>query len=174
MKTPRPPMKIIVSGPVGAGKTTFIQNLSDIPVVNTDEAATENIGKSTTTVALDYGVLHLADEVIHIYGTPGQERFEFMWEILCDGALGLLLLVSGRRPGDFRKARVILEYITSRIPAPFIIGVTHQDCSDAWDPGEVADYFQLPPEQCVGVVTVERTSAAAALATLIEFIRTSS
>ena len=82
-----------------------------------------------TTVAFDFGMLIEDDNVLHLYGTPGQDRFDFMWEVLCEGALGLILLVSGDKPGDYPHARRILEFVTSRIPIPFVIGVTRQDMS---------------------------------------------
>jgi len=121
------PLKLVVSGPVGAGKTTFISSLSEIPVVETDELASEDIGKEKTTVALDFGLLTLDGVPIHLFGTPGQERFDFVWDILVEGALGLVLLVAGDSPKDFPKARHILEYLTSRHPVPFVLGVTRQD-----------------------------------------------
>jgi signal recognition particle receptor subunit beta len=95
------PLKLVVSGPVGAGKTTFIGSLSEIPVVETDELASEDIGKERTTVALDFGLLTLDGVPIHLFGTPGQERFDFVWDILVEGALGLVLLVAGDSPKDF-------------------------------------------------------------------------
>ena len=88
--------KIIFSGPVGAGKTTAIQTLSDIDVVATEARATDDVKiiKENTTVAMDYGRINLDPQTtVHLYGTPGQERFNFMWEILAQGALGLVLLI---------------------------------------------------------------------------------
>ena len=92
--------KIIFAGPVGAGKTTAIRTLSDIPIVHTDEDATDmtTSRKSGTTVAMDYGLMKLADnERVHLYGTPGQERFDFMWDILTQGGIGLVLLLDNTR-----------------------------------------------------------------------------
>jgi len=88
--------KIIFSGPVGAGKTTAIKSLSDIEVVATEARATDKVKeiKENTTVAMDYGRINLdVETTVHLYGTPGQERFDFMWEILAQGALGLVLLI---------------------------------------------------------------------------------
>lgn len=92
--------KILFAGPVGVGKTTAIGALSDIPVVNTDTSASDmtRLRKSATTVAMDYGVMRLSDsERLHLYGTPGQERFDFMWDILAKGSLGLVLLIDNSR-----------------------------------------------------------------------------
>lgn len=89
--------KIVFTGPVGAGKTTAIGAISDIPVVGTEAAATDAVRalKAKTTVAMDYGVLNVSDsQKVHLYGTPGQERFSFMWDILTEGSMGLVLLVN--------------------------------------------------------------------------------
>src|SRR5690606_3823761 len=77
--------KILFTGPVGAGKTTAITSLSDTPPVLTESLASDGTmrRKPTTTVALDYGVMRLSvKDQLHLYGTPGQERFDFMWDIL--------------------------------------------------------------------------------------------
>lgn len=100
--------KIIFTGPVGAGKTTAITSISDIPPISTEESAsnmTRGI-KLNTTVAFDYGKVNLeGGDCIHLYGTPGQQRFDFMWEILTTGGLGLLLLLDNTRPDPFRDLR---------------------------------------------------------------------
>lgn len=160
-------LKVVVAGPVGAGKTAFIRSLSEGEVLETDEWASEQIGKAKTTVALDFGVLRVGEWQIHLFGTPGQERFDFMWEVLCEGALGLVLLVSGARPGDFFQARKILEFVTSRIPVPFILGITHQDLPKVWEPEDVAEYFELPAEQAVGLDATQPASSALALEHLL-------
>ena len=110
---------ILFTGPMGAGKTTAIQSLSDVPVVHTEADNTERhiADKPTTTVALDYGEITLgADEKVRLYGTPGQRRFDFMWAILRERARGMVLLINNDatdpidlvavllvplRPGDF-------------------------------------------------------------------------
>ena len=120
--------KIIFTGPVGAGKTTAIGSLSDIPVVGTDESASDMTinRKQTTTVAMDYGLMKLeGGERIHLYGTPGQERFNFMWNILTQGGIGLILLLDNTRADPFQDMRFFLtafdEFISRTTLA---IGVT--------------------------------------------------
>jgi|SRR5690554_4742198 len=96
--------KIIFTGPVGAGKTTAIAAISDKPPISTNEAASDMtaLRKSQTTVAMDYGIKYLDNnDVLHLYGTPGQERFNFMWDILTEGGLGLILLIDNRGENPF-------------------------------------------------------------------------
>ena len=93
--------KLIIAGPVGAGKTAAIRSLSDKGVVTTEEVASDDVSKmkKTTTVAMDYGVMKLdSGEQVRLYGTPGQRRFDFMWEILSENALGLVLLLNAKEP----------------------------------------------------------------------------
>jgi signal recognition particle receptor subunit beta len=124
--------KIIITGPVGAGKTTAINALTNEKALKTDVRVsdmTTSQRKETTTVALDYGVIKLNDEdVAHVYGTPGQERFDFMWDIISEGANGLVLLLDNCRNYPFRD----LIYFTNQFReliknVPFIIGVTRSD-----------------------------------------------
>lgn len=126
--------KIIFTGPVGAGKTTAITAISDTPIVSTDERATDMTAqfKSHTTVAMDYGVMKLREgERVHLYGTPGQERFDFMWDILTEGGLGLVLLVDNSRIEPFRDLHFFLRAFGPFIDrTAVVIGVTHMDEKD--------------------------------------------
>lgn len=131
--------KIIFTGPVGAGKTTAIASISDIDAVRTDESASDMTvnRKKQTTVALDYGLLRLqgkgatdADRElrVHLYGTPGQERFEFMWDILTQGGTGLILLLDNTRPTPFVDLRFYLEAFRAFIKrSAVVVGVTQMD-----------------------------------------------
>ncbi len=123
--------KIIFTGPVGAGKTTAINSISDIPPVRTDESATDHTRKvkPKTTVALDYGLMYLNEtERVHLYGTPGQERFDFMWDILTKKGLGLVLLLNNARPNPFKDLRFFLEAFKDFInDTMVVVGVTQMD-----------------------------------------------
>lgn len=103
--------KILFTGVAGAGKTTAIGAVSEIPPVNTDVINNDaNLGKATTTVGLDYGELTLdGGDKLRLYGTPGQSRFDFMWQVLARGALGLIILIDNRRPDPFEDLDTYLE-----------------------------------------------------------------
>lgn len=128
-------LRVVVTGGVGAGKTTFIQTISEIDVVDTDKRATDELAqlKEKTTVALDFGKLTIASkQSLHLYGTPGQNRFDFMWDILIQKAHAYILLIDAHRPNQFRQARKLLNYINQNASIPAMIGITHTDCADAW------------------------------------------
>jgi len=123
--------KIVFAGPVGAGKTTAITSISDIEPMTTDEAASDMAKnrKDSTTVAMDYGAINLANgDKIHLFGTPGQERFNFMWDILQKGGIGLLLLLDNSRHDPFHDMRFFLESFKGFIDeTQVVIGVTQMD-----------------------------------------------
>lgn len=124
--------KLIFTGPSGAGKSTAIASLSDVPVVTTEEKSTDPIPgvyKKTITVALDYGMIRLRnDDKIHLYGTPGQERFNFMWDILTEGGLGLVLLIDNARTAPLEDMQFFLKAFSDFInKTKVVIGVTRMD-----------------------------------------------
>lgn len=123
--------KIIFTGPVGAGKTTAIAAISDIAPITTDESASDmtNRRKNSTTVAMDYGLIRMSPtEKVHLYGTPGQERFDFMWEILTKGGMGLVLLLDNTRPTPFNDLRFYVNAFRGFIESTrLVVGVTQMD-----------------------------------------------
>lgn len=136
-------LRIVVTGPVGAGKSTFIRTISEIEVVDTDCKATDEVAelKKTTTVSMDFGRLRIGEDEeemwLHLYGTPGQSRFNFMWDILIKRAHGYVLLVPAHLPGQFRDAQAIQSFMKARTSAPCVIGITHVDQPNAWDPEDI-------------------------------------
>ncbi len=92
--------KILFSGTTGAGKTTAIGQVSEIPPMSTDVRNNDSgLSKEMTTVGMDYGEVTLeGGDKLRLYGTPGQKRFDFMWKILSKGALGLIILIDNRQP----------------------------------------------------------------------------
>jgi hypothetical protein len=123
--------KIIFGGPVGAGKTTAIAAISDIPVVNTEARPTDDTAKlkSTTTVAMDYGILNLdGGAKVHLYGTPGQERFNFMWDILSVGGMGFVLLLDNTRKDPLADLVFYLDSFKGLIgKSAVVIGVNRME-----------------------------------------------
>ena len=134
-------MRLVVTGAVGSGKTTFIRTISEIEVVDTDRIATDDLAlwKETTTVALDFGTLQFAPGMnLHLYGTPGQARFDFMWDILIRKAHAYIVLVAAHRPNQFQFTRDLIDFMDGHGKIPMIIGITHTDCDDALTVEEVA------------------------------------
>lgn len=129
-------VKMVVTGPFNAGKTEFIQSVSEINVVSTERkisSESERV-KDTTTVAMDFGRITVdQDLVLYLFGTPGQKRFDFMWEILSEGMLGFIVTVDSTRPETFREARSILETFRAYAPTPYVVAANKQDLPDAWE-----------------------------------------
>ncbi|MGI1671920.1 MAG: ATP/GTP-binding protein [Neptuniibacter sp.] len=127
--------KVLFTGSVCSGKTTAIKSLSDIETVDTDTSVSDSAirRKRKTTIAMDYGILDLNDESrLHLYGTPGQERFKFMWELmmsdLVHDAEGLVLLVDNTRSDPFKDIQFYIEEFRDFIVRRrLIIAVTHSD-----------------------------------------------
>jgi uncharacterized protein len=168
-------LKIAITGNVGAGKTSFIRSISEIEVVSTERRATDETGslKENTTVAMDFGRLTLNEnQIVQLYGTPGQFRFDFMWEIVIDKADAYILLVDGHRPEDLRNCRRIFNFMKQRVDIPMIIGMTHMDCEGAWQPENIAIALgTIDPDTRPPMVTVnasDPTSVAQCLVTLLE------
>lgn len=103
--------KILITGTMGAGKTTAIAAVSEIEPISTDVSNSDkSVDKEKTTVAFDYGQVTIGeDERLRIYGTPGQERFSFMWKVLSKGALGVIILVDATRADPFSDLRIYLK-----------------------------------------------------------------
>ena len=168
-------MRLVVTGPVGAGKSTFIRSVSEIEVVDTDRQATDETAdlKPKTTVALDFGRLQFGPEMaLHLYGTPGQSRFDFMWDILIKQAHAYVLLVAAHRPAEFRYARRIASFMNQRQKLPMVVGLTHTDCPNAWQSENIAIALgYIDPKTRPPFITVnanEQSSVAQAIVTLIQ------
>ncbi len=129
-------VKMVVTGHFSAGKTEFIQTVSEIDVVSTEKKITSEAEriKESTTVAMDFGRITVDDSlVLYLFGTPGQKRFDFMWEILSEGMLGFVVMIDSSRPETFREARSILETFRAYAPTPYVVAANKQDQEDSWE-----------------------------------------
>lgn len=124
---------ILFMGPVGAGKTRAIRTISDIEVVNTDEEATDEtrLLKQNTTVSMDVGTLQLiGSDKLRLLGSPGQDRFDFMWDILIEQAKGIVLVLDHSSTNPVADLDHFMMAIETRLQSrslPIVIGVTHVD-----------------------------------------------
>lgn len=141
-------VKMVVTGPFAAGKTQFIRTISEIDVVSTEAKISrpEERVKDETTVAMDFGRITVDDDlVLYLFGTPGQRRFEFMWEILSEGMLGFVVVVDSTRPETFREARLILDTFRTYAPTPYVVAANKQDVEDAWSPEDLRIALRIDP-----------------------------
>jgi uncharacterized protein len=171
-------VKILVVGAFGVGKTTLIGSVSEIAPLHTEETMTTASvgvddlagmeGKTTTTVAMDFGRITLSPHlVLYLFGTPGQRRFWDLWEGLAEGAVGALVLVDTRR---LERGFEVLDQLETHTPAlPFAVAVNHFPDSRHHDAEELSEALDLPPGTPVADCDArERSSAAKALITLVQ------
>lgn len=164
-------VKMVVTGPFAAGKTAFIRAISEIDVVSTERRITDEtrIVKNQTTVAMDFGRITVGDDlVLYLFGTPGQKRFDFMWEILSEGMLGFVVIVDSTRPETFREARQILNTFRQYAETPFVIAANKQDAEDAWGPDDVR--YALKLDEQVKVLPCVATDKESVKNVLLELL----
>lgn len=144
------PLKIVVTGPFSAGKTTLIKTISEVTVLGTERDITDESRaiKNRTTVAMDFGRITFGDGLsLFLFGTPGQRRFEMMWEILSDGMIGFIVLVHAGDDRSIDEAAHILETFREYADVPFIVGVSHLDETEDDDQivfAKVREALELP------------------------------
>ncbi|MFE1752163.1 GTP-binding protein [Streptomyces anandii] len=159
--------KIVVAGGFGVGKTTLVTAVSEITPLQTEALMTEaseetddltaTPGKVTTTVAMDFGRITLDDDlVLYLFGTPGQQRFWFMWDDLVRGAIGAVVLADTRRLKDCFPA---LDYFES-CGLPYVVAVNHFDGTELFEPEDVREALTIPPHIPVMIMDARRRISA--------------
>ena len=167
-------IKFVITGPFAAGKSTLVRTMSDIPVVGTETVVTDDTSeiKGNTTVSLDFGKLTLADEEmvveLSLFGTPGQARFNFMWDVLAQGMDGYVVLADVSRPESFPETAEIIEHFRGLSDAPFVIGANKAD--DDVDPEALAEQLGVPGAPVVACDATDQESAREMLLTLLETV----
>jgi signal recognition particle receptor subunit beta len=122
-----------VTGPFAAGKTTLIRTISEITVLSTERGVTDSTRKrkAETTVAMDFGRITIdRDLVLYLFGTPGQDRFDFMWEILGEGMIGYLLLIDAEREDSLDQAVAIHEAFRKMARVPYVVALNRASPDD--------------------------------------------
>jgi signal recognition particle receptor subunit beta len=126
-------VKVVVTGPFAAGKTTLIRTISEITVLSTERGVTDSTRKrkAETTVAMDFGRITIdRDLVLYLFGTPGQDRFDFMWEILGEGMIGYLLLIDAEREDSLDQAVAIHEAFRKMARVPYVVALNRASPDD--------------------------------------------
>ena len=127
-------VKVVITGPFNAGKTSLIKAVSEITVLSTERQVSDSSreGDGETTVAMDFGRITVSDDVVlYLFGTPGQARFSFMWETLSEGMLGFILLVDAKDPTTFDDAKSMISFFTSMSDVPFVVAANKVADADA-------------------------------------------
>ena len=151
-------VKVGVTGPFAAGKTTLIRTISEITVLSTERGVTDSTRrrKAETTVAMDFGRITIdRDLVLYLFGTPGQDRFDFMWEILGEGMIGYLLLVDAEREDSVQEAAGILEAFRTMARVPYVVALNRASADDHALVEGVRAQLDVPSD--VAVLTCDAT-----------------
>jgi small GTP-binding protein len=164
-------VKIVVTGPFAAGKTTLIRTISEITVLSTEKGISDDTRstKTDTTVAMDFGRITIdRDLVLYLFGTPGQDRFDFMWEILGEGMLGYVVLVDAARPESLDEAAAIVQAFRKMAHVPYVVGLNRAEGLDEDEERRVRDTLDLDPD--VPVVPCDATDRESVKSVLLALL----
>jgi small GTP-binding protein len=164
-------VKIVVTGPFSAGKTTLIRTISEITVLSTEKDISDHTKsrKAETTVAMDFGRITIdRDLVLYLFGTPGQDRFDFMWEILGEGMLGYILLIDSSREDSLEEAVGILAAFRKMARVPFVVALNHSAGIEPSDEDKVRSVLELGDD--VPVVPCDATDRESVKSVLLALL----
>jgi small GTP-binding protein len=145
-------VKVVVTGPFAAGKTTLIRTISEITVLSTERAITDSTRrrKAETTVAMDFGRITIdRDLVLYLFGTPGQDRFDFMWEILGEGMIGYLLLIDAAREESIEEAASIQQAFRRMARVPYVVALNRCSADDHALVEQVRTRLEIPGDVAI-------------------------
>jgi len=170
-----PTYKIVVTGPFNSGKTQFVRTGSDIPVIETEKnITTEDRGiKAQTTVAMDFGRVDLGDgEMVHLFGTPGQTRFSFMWEILAKEMNGFIVLVDSTDSPSFPEAAELIRQFSGFVDVPYLVVANKVDLEGAVSSEVIQSSMKLNADhQILSCVALDKTSVRQVIDKMLRLIR---
>jgi signal recognition particle receptor subunit beta len=162
--------KVVVTGAFNSGKSEFVRTASDIPVVSTDRRISDDLSriKEQTTVAMDYGQASVGNKLLHLFGTPGQTRFDFMWDLLSREANVLLVLIDSTNGSSLTIARRILRRLRRNKGMPFLVAATKQDGRRPLSPERIATSLHIAPSSVVTCDARHKASVRKVLSRLAE------
>lgn len=166
--------KVVVTGPFNSGKTEFVRSGSDIPVIETEKSiTTEDRGiKAETTVAMDFGRVNNGADTIHLFGTPGQTRFSFMWEILAKEMNGFIVLVDSTDMPSFPEAAELIRQFSSFEDVPYIVVANKRDLDGAAPVEEIMRSIGITdPSQIMTAVATDASSVRAVINQIVALIQ---
>ena len=152
-------LKILITGAFAAGKTQFINTLTGDAVKTEVQLSqkTEKLQKDKTTVAMDYGKIEINGTKIHLFGTPGQDRFDFMLEILSQHKDGAIIIVDSANPESIYNTKKFIDFIRN-IGKPFVIACNKQDLDSSLSPEEIAKILGIPPNMVKPLIAKDKNS----------------
>jgi small GTP-binding protein len=143
--------KVLITGPFNAGKTEFTRTISDIPIVTTERRISDHFKsvKDETTVAMDYGQFRLDSDLFHLYGTPGQPRFEFMWDILSREMHAFIVLVDSYDREGLTEAKRLIRMFRRKGRVPYLVVANKQDMDSALSAEAIGKALRLDEKATV-------------------------
>jgi len=161
--------KVLVTGPFNAGKTEFTRTISDIPIVTTERPISDHFKsvKDETTVAMDYGQFRLDSDLFHLYGTPGQPRFDFMWDVLSKEMDAFVLLVDSHDRQGLVQAKRLIRTFRRKSRVPYLVVANKQDMENALPVEAIGKVLGLDEKTpVIPCVATDRASVRSALEAL--------